>query len=40
MAQPAGGIMLRYEIDVLFGRSSTADAAKKFVDEVKSNLQV
>ena len=40
MAQPAGGVMLRYEIDVLFGRSSTADAAKKFVDEVKSNLKV
>ena len=40
LAQPAGGIMLRYEIEVLFGRSSTADAAQKFVDEVKSNLQV
>jgi multiple sugar transport system substrate-binding protein len=33
-----GGIMLRYETDVLFGKSSTAEAAQKFVDEVKSNL--
>jgi multiple sugar transport system substrate-binding protein len=33
-----GGVMFRYATDVLFGRSSTADAAKKFVDEVKSNL--
>jgi multiple sugar transport system substrate-binding protein len=40
LGQPNGGIMLRYETDVLFGRSSTADAAQKFVDEVKSNLQV
>jgi multiple sugar transport system substrate-binding protein len=40
LGQPNGGIMLRYEIDVLFGRSSTADAAQKFVDEVKSNLKV
>src|SRR3954454_13044078 len=40
---PAGGgtlgaVMLRYETDVLFGKSSTAEAAQKFVDEVKSNL--
>jgi multiple sugar transport system substrate-binding protein len=40
---PAGGgtlgsVMLRYETDILFGKSSTADAAQKFVDEVKSNL--
>ncbi|GAA1831584.1 ABC transporter substrate-binding protein [Microlunatus capsulatus] len=33
-----GGVMLRYETDVLFGKSSTAEAAQKFVDEVKSNL--
>ncbi len=29
----------RYATDVLFGRASTADAAQKFVDEMKSNLQ-
>ena len=45
IAPPPGGgtlgaVMTRYETDVLFGKSSTADAAKKFVDEVKSNLQV
>jgi multiple sugar transport system substrate-binding protein len=45
IAPPPGGgkmadIMFRYATDVLFGRTSTADAAKKFVDEVKSNLQV
>jgi multiple sugar transport system substrate-binding protein len=40
LGQPNGGIMLRYEIEVLFGRTSTADAAQKFVDEVKSNLTV
>jgi multiple sugar transport system substrate-binding protein len=33
-----GGVMLRYETDVLFGKSSPAEAAQKFVDEVKSNL--
>jgi len=33
-----GGVMLRYETDVLFKKSSTAEAAQKFVDEVKSNL--
>ena len=27
------------QTDVLFGRQSTADAAQKFVDEMKSNLQ-
>jgi multiple sugar transport system substrate-binding protein len=41
---PGGGTiadkMLRHGIDVLFGRASTADAAQKFVDEVKSDLQV
>ena len=30
--------MFRYVTDVLFGKASTADAAKKFVDEIKSNL--
>jgi hypothetical protein len=29
----------RYQTDVLFGRSNSADAAKKFVDEAKSNLK-
>jgi multiple sugar transport system substrate-binding protein len=33
-----GGVMFRYATDVMFGRSSTADAAKKYVDEVTSNL--
>jgi multiple sugar transport system substrate-binding protein len=33
-------VLFRYGTDVLFGRASTADAAKKFVDEVKSNLKV
>jgi multiple sugar transport system substrate-binding protein len=32
--------LLRHGTDVLFGRASTADAAQKFVDEVKSDLQV
>ena len=45
IAPPPGGgtlgaVMLRYETDVLFGRSNVADAAQKFVDEVKSNLTV
>jgi len=31
--------MLRYQTEVLFGRQSTAEAAQKFVDEAKSNLQ-
>jgi multiple sugar transport system substrate-binding protein len=35
-----GSVMFRYQTDVLFGRSNTADAAKKFVDEVTSNLKV
>jgi len=30
--------LTRYQSDVLFGRTSPADAAAKFVDEVKSNL--
>jgi multiple sugar transport system substrate-binding protein len=44
IAPPPGGgtlgaVMFRHQSDVLFGRASTADAAQKFVDEVKSNLQ-
>ncbi|WP_344803348.1 ABC transporter substrate-binding protein [Microlunatus ginsengisoli] len=44
IAPPPGGgklgdVMLRYQTEVLFGRQSTADAAQKFVDEMKSNLQ-
>jgi multiple sugar transport system substrate-binding protein len=40
---PKGGgklrdVLLRYTTDVLFGRTSTTDAAKKFVDEMKSSL--
>jgi multiple sugar transport system substrate-binding protein len=34
-----GAVMFRYQTEVLFGRQSTADAAQKFVDEMKSNLQ-
>src|SRR5215203_5650234 len=41
---PGGGplpeVLFRNGIDVLFGRASSADAAQKFVDEVKSNLQI
>ena len=45
IAPPPGGgtlaeVLFRNGIDVLFGRASTADAAQKFVDEMKSNLQV
>jgi len=45
IAPPPGGgtlasVLFRQGTDVLFGRTSTADAAKKFVDEVKSNLKV
>ena len=45
IAPPPGGgtlaeVLFRNGIDVLFGRTSTADAAQKFVDEIKSNLQV
>jgi multiple sugar transport system substrate-binding protein len=40
---PKGGgklanMLLRYETDVLFGRTSTKDAATKFVEELKSGL--
>ena len=45
IAPPPGGgtlaeVLFRNGIDVLFGRTSSADAAQKFVDEVKSNLKV
>jgi multiple sugar transport system substrate-binding protein len=44
IAPPPGGgkindTLQRYQTDVLFGRSSSADAAQKFVDEAKSNLK-
>lgn len=44
IAPPPGGgkladVMVRHEAEVLFGRQSSAEAAKKFVDELKSNLQ-
>jgi multiple sugar transport system substrate-binding protein len=43
IAPPPGGgtlaeVMFRNGIDVLFGKSNSADAAQKFVDEMKSNL--
>jgi multiple sugar transport system substrate-binding protein len=45
IAPPPGGgtlveVMFRNQTDVLFGRASVAEAAKKFVDELKSNLTV
>src|SRR3954454_8494131 len=45
IAPPPGGgtlgaVMFRHQTDVLFGRTSAADGAKAFVDEVKSNLKV
>jgi multiple sugar transport system substrate-binding protein len=45
IAPPPGGgtiasVLTRYATDVLYGRSSSADAAQKFVDELKSNLKV
>jgi len=44
IAPPPGGgklgdTLFRYATDVLFGKSSSADAAKGFVDEMKSDLQ-
>jgi len=44
VAPPPGGgkindTLTRHQTDVLFGRSSPADAAKKFVDEAKANLK-
>jgi multiple sugar transport system substrate-binding protein len=45
IAPPPGGGTIpeklqRHGLDVLFGRASSADAAQKFVDEVKADLQV
>lgn len=45
IAPPPGGgtmteVMFRNITNVLFGRAGVADSAKKFVDELKSNLQV
>jgi multiple sugar transport system substrate-binding protein len=45
IAPPPGGgtiseLLSRHGTDAIFGRASAADAAKKFVDELKSNLQV
>ena len=45
IAPPPGGgtmreILFRHGVDVLFGRRSSAEGAQKFVDELKSNLQV
>ena len=45
IAPPPGGgtiveVMFRHRTDVLFGRASVAEAAKKFVDELKSNITV
>jgi multiple sugar transport system substrate-binding protein len=45
IAPPPGGgtmdnVMFRTMTDVLFGKASVADAAKKFVDEMKQNLKV
>jgi multiple sugar transport system substrate-binding protein len=41
---PGGGTIAeklqRHGLDVLFGRASSADAAQKFVDELKADLQV
>jgi multiple sugar transport system substrate-binding protein len=44
IAPPPGGgtiaeLLFRHGIDVLFGRTSSADGAQKFVNELKSNLQ-
>jgi multiple sugar transport system substrate-binding protein len=44
IAPPPGGgkigdIMARHQADLLFGRATAADAAKKFVDEATSNLK-
>jgi len=45
IAPPPGGgtlveVMFRNQTDVLFGRASVADAAKKFVEELTSNIKV
>ena len=33
-------LLSRHGTDVVFGRTSSAEGAQKFVDELKSNLQV
>jgi multiple sugar transport system substrate-binding protein len=45
IAPPPGGgtiseVLTRHGTDAIYGKASTADAAQKFVDELKSNLQV
>ena len=45
IAPPPGGgkaseVLFRHGLDVLFGKASTAEAAQKFTDELKSDLQV
>jgi pectin-derived oligosaccharide transport system substrate-binding protein len=45
IAPPPGGgtiaaVLFRHGTDVLFGKTSSAEGAQKFVDELKSNLQV
>jgi len=45
IAPPPGGgtiaeLLSRHGTDVIFGRTSSAESAQKFVDELKSNLQV
>jgi multiple sugar transport system substrate-binding protein len=45
IAPPPGGgtiaeLLTRHGTDAIYGRASTAEAAQKFVDELKSNLQV
>ena len=45
IAPPPGGgtiqeLVFRHGLDVLFGRTSSAEGAQKLVDELKSNLQV
>ena len=45
IAPPPGGgtiaaVLLRHGTDVIFGRTSAAEGAQKFVDELKSNLKV
>jgi multiple sugar transport system substrate-binding protein len=45
IAPPPGGgtiaeVLTRHGTDALYGRATTAEAAQRFVDELKSNLQV
>jgi multiple sugar transport system substrate-binding protein len=45
IAPPPGGgtiseVLTRHGTDAIYGRASTAEAAQKFVDELKSNLKV